>query len=172
MRRVYLMTKAGAAVVFATLMSLSTGAIAQAGNFEMKTFPVIARTTLEPACPEKVVGNEQGRAYQEGGYTNDGTVNLTDVATDIEFEGSTRLSVTWKGTLKPQYQNCIGSSKITSADGEYFERHSHLRLQYDKGQVFFTVDMTGKPDANDYTTSISEQNIVNGNPSWSWSGSD
>ena len=166
------MIKVGSAVVAATLMSLSVEAIAQAGTFEMKTFPAIARTTREPLCPEKVTGNEKGRPYTEGSYTNDGTVNLTAVATDIEFHESTRFSVTWKGKLKPQYKNCIGSSKITTADGEYFQYHSHLRLQYDRGQVFFTVDMTGKSDANEYTTIISEQNIVNGNPTWSWSGSD
>ena len=159
-------------LVLATVMSLTTTAIAQAENFEMTTYPAIAEAFDEPLCPEKVTGSEKGRPYTEGSYTNDGTVNLTAIATDIEFESSRRFSVTWKGKLKPQYQKCIGSSKITAVGNEFFDRHSHLKVQYDQGQVFFTVDMTGISDANGFTTILTEQNIVNGNPTWSWSGSD
>ena len=159
-------------IALTTLVSLSSVAIAKAGMFEMKTYTVISDSFTEPNCPDKVTGTEKGRPYQEGGYTNDGSVNLAAIATDIEFEESRRFSVTWKGTLKPQYQQCIGSSKITATDGEFFDRHSHLKLKYDQGQVFFTVDMTGISDANEYTTILTEQNIVNGNPTWSWSGSD
>jgi hypothetical protein len=82
------------------------------------------------------------------------------------------FSVTWVGTLKPQFKNCQAAAGMTTLDGQPFSKHSYLRLHFLKGKVYFILDMTGLRDANDYTTVILKKDIVKGNPRWTWGGTD
>ena len=133
---------------------------------------VLPRDGLGENCPTTVVAHETGQPYFEGGYAVDGMVKLLDIASDIEFLGTDDFSATWVGTLNPEYADCYGTAGITRWDGEYYDRHSYLRLQFKDGQVFAILDMTGMSDANGLTTIILESGLRDGNPRWTWGGTD
>ena len=45
-------------------------------------------------------------------------------------------------------------------------------MQFDKGKVYLILDMTGRYDANNLTPTIRNQGVKDGNPIWTWTGSD
>jgi hypothetical protein len=99
-------------------------------------------------------------------------VKLRDIATDIRLVGSDDFSATWVATLKPDYAECHGSAGISVLDGEPYGGHSYLRLQFAAGQVTAILDMTGWSDANGFTAVILYQGLREGNPRWTWGGTD
>jgi hypothetical protein len=123
-------------------------------------------------CPKKVMAYETPKPYREGGFETDGMVDLSAIATQITIGSVDPFSVTWIGTLKPQFKNCQAAAGMTTLDGQPFSEHSYLRLRLLKGKVYFILDMTGLRDANDYTTVILKKDIVKGNPRWTWGGTD
>ncbi|MCM1984210.1 hypothetical protein [Lyngbya confervoides] len=153
-----------------SLLLFSPPVLARTIAFE--TLPALTRQSGDPNCPPTVIAYETNLPYQEGGYALNGTANLTAIATNIRFAESRPFSVTWTGTLKPAYRNCLGTARMTTVDGEAYQDHSYMRVWYEGGQVYFTLDMTGNRDPNNYTTSILFQTILNGNPRWRWGGSD
>jgi hypothetical protein len=150
-------------------LTLLGGAVAAASTLELNVLP---RDSLPAACPPVVIAHETARPYFEGGYTIDGMVKLRDIATDIRLVGSDDFSATWVATLKPDYAECHGSAGISVLDGEPYGGHSYLRLQFAAGQVTAILDMTGWSDANGFTAVILYQGLREGNPRWTWGGTD
>ncbi|HEY9736817.1 MAG TPA: hypothetical protein V6D06_11060 [Trichocoleus sp.] len=161
----------GTALLWSVPLSLlsSLGAAALASTLELDLLP-----TLESAgnCPETLTAHETPRPFVEGGFSTDGMIKLREIATGIRVLQSDLFSTTWVGTLKPEYRNCQASAIISTEDGEAWQRHSYLRVQLANGQARATLDMTGIRDANGFTTSILFGGMRDGNPRWTWGGSD
>lgn len=123
-------------------------------------------------CPEQLIAHETPQPYFEGGFAIDGMIKLRDIATDIRVLQSDPFSTTWVGTLKPEYGTCEGTAIIDRVDGEDFQRHSYLQVQLVDGQAKAILDMTGIEDANGFTSSIIFNGLRQGNPRWTWGGTD
>ena len=123
-------------------------------------------------CPENVVAYETPQPYTQGGYATDGMIQLREIATDISVSQVDDFSVTWVGTLKPDYANCEATAGIVSLDGESFQGHSYIRVQLSNGKAKAILDMTGVSDANGFTAVILYQGMREGNPRWTWGGTD
>jgi hypothetical protein len=152
------------------------------GIFPVLSAPVLASTIelrLHPAgestsvdCPEKAIAYQTPKPYQEGGYQTDGMVRLQEIATQISVTQTDPFSVTWIGTLKPQYQNCQATAGMTSIDGQPYPEHSYLRMRLLNGKAYFILDMTGMQDANGLTPVILYNGMRQANPRWTWGGTD
>jgi hypothetical protein len=82
------------------------------------------------------------------------------------------FSATWIGTLKPAYRNCKATAGMFSIDGKEYTGPSYIRLQMLEGKATVILDMTGLQDANGFTTQITKKTIQQGNPRWTWGGTD
>lgn len=152
------------------------------GLFTFVSAPVVASTielqlhaagdTLLMSCPDKVIAYQTPRPYREGSYQTDGMVALQAIATQISVMQSDPFSVTWVGTLKPQFQNCQATAGMTLVDAQPYNEHSYIRMRLLGGKAYFILDMTGMRDANNFTPVILEKGIRQANPRWSWGGTD
>ncbi|HEY9888194.1 MAG TPA: hypothetical protein V6D02_07315, partial [Candidatus Obscuribacterales bacterium] len=79
---------------------------------------------------------------------------------------------TWVGVLKPEYRNCEASAIINRIDDEVYVGHSYLQVQLVAGQATVTFDITGIPDANGFTSTLLLGGLRDGNPRWTWGGTD
>ncbi|MEL7068520.1 MAG: hypothetical protein AAGN15_07690 [Cyanobacteria bacterium J06581_3] len=154
-------------VPLSLLSSLGMSALAE--TIEMRVLPMNGPGV---GCPETLTAFETTRPPAPGGYATDGMVQLAAIATNITATSRDDFSATWVGTLKPEYRNCTASAGIYSKDGERFWGHSYLRSQLADGQVKVILDMTGMGDANGFTSTLIEQTMRNGNPRWTWGGTD
>ena len=145
---------------------------AQARSLELQVFPAVDGQATMQQCPAKVTVSEQPQPYREGGYTIDGSAKLSGLATKFTIATSDAFSVTWVGKLKPQYSKCKATGRIVKDDGEEYQAHSHIRLRLINGNAYLILDMTGKSDVNNLTPAIVKKGVQNGNPTWSWSGTD
>jgi hypothetical protein len=161
----------GRSLLYSLPLSLlsSLGAAAWATTIELNVLPTIDSAGT---CPEQLIAHETLRPYQEGGYSRDGMIKLGEIATDIRVLGSNPFSTTWVGTLKPQYRDCQGSAIISTIDGEAYTGHSYLQVQLTNGTATAVLDMTGIPDANGFTSTLLSGEMRNGNPRWTWGGTD
>jgi hypothetical protein len=148
---------------------LNLGATAFATTIRLNLLPL---NGVEGRCPERLIAYQTPEPYFEGGYTINGTINLSEIATNITNSQSDAFSTTWVGTLKPEYQNCRASGGMSSLDEEVYQGHSYLRVQLVDGQVKVILDMTGMRDANGFTTVITYKGMRDGNPRWTWGGTD
>jgi len=123
-------------------------------------------------CPDTLTVTETRQPYREGSYGIDGRADLTPLARDVAIASSDPFSVTWVGTLQPQYRDCQAAAGMVSIDGEDYQGHSYLRLRLTEGKAYLILDMTGLRDPNNYTTVIINQGVDHGQPTWSWGGSD
>ncbi|MEM6835671.1 MAG: hypothetical protein AAF609_02360 [Cyanobacteria bacterium P01_C01_bin.120] len=149
------------------LSSLTAPAFAT--TIELEVLPTLRN---EGTCPTQLIAHETARPYVEGGFSRDGMIKLRDIATNVRVASSNTFSTTWIATLKPQFQNCQGSAIIDRIDDEAYEWHSYLQVQLDNGQVTATLDMSGIPDANGFTSTLIFGGLRDGNPRWTWGGSD
>jgi hypothetical protein len=147
----------------------SLGMTALATTIELNVLPTLDSTGT---CPNQLIAHETPQPYSEGGYARDGMMRLLDIATNIQIAQSDLFSTTWVGTLKPQYRDCEGSAIINSIDKEAYTGHSYLRVNLADGQVAATLDMTGIPDPNGYTSTLLVGGLRDGNPRWTWGGTD
>ena len=145
------------------------GSAALANTIEMSVLPT---NGPQARCPENLIAHETPQPYFEGGYATDGMIKLRDIATNIRLIQSDRFSTTWVGTLRPEYRSCQASGGMVSIDGENFQGHSYLRIQLVGGQIKAILDMTGMADANGFTTVITYRGLREGNPRWTWAGTD
>lgn len=166
-----LQTKLGTALLWSLPLSLlsSLGAAALATTLELNLLPA---NGPEGNCPESLIAHETPQPFFEGGFATDGMIKLREIATNIRVLQSDLFSTTWVGTLKPEYRNCQASAIINTLDGEAWQRHSYLRVQLVNGQARVTLDMTGVGDANGFTSAITFKGIRDGNPRWTWAGTD
>jgi len=153
-----------------TALALLTTMPAQARSVEMQVYRAIDTQTVR--CPEKVTVTENPRPYREGGYTIDGSANLSQLADRFTVAAVDDFSVTWVGTLKPAYRQCKATARIVKSDNEAYLSNSYIRLRFTGGKVYLILDMTGMSDANGLTTAILRKGVRNGNPVWSWGGTD
>ncbi|MGG6267839.1 hypothetical protein ACQ4M3_14695 [Leptolyngbya sp. AN03gr2] len=160
------------AILFTSVLSVLSAIAVNAAPIEMRVLPAIDAQNPGNLCPEKVTLTETSRPYREGGYTIDGSANLSSIAEKMTIATTDDFSVTWIGTLKPKYSKCKATASMARIEGEAYQGHSYLRLRFVKGKVYLILDMTGKNDANDFTTVILQRSVRNGNPSWTWGGTD
>ncbi len=153
-------------------------AIAQAAIFpsyaDMLTLKVrpVNSVAIQPACPAEIILNEKSRPYYEGGYTTDGSAKLDWLAGKFKVVASDEFSVTWSAKLQRKYQNCRATAGIAIAGDEAFKGHSYLRMRFSKGNVYLILDMTGMYDANRFTPVILKKEVKDGDPIWTWAGTD
>ena len=115
---------------------------------------------------------ETPQPYSQGGYATDGMIQLREIATDISVSQADDFSVIWTGTLKPEYANCEGTAGIVTIDSEDFQGHSYICVQLSDGEAKAILDMTGVSEANGVTSVIIFQGMHEGNPRWTWGGTD
>lgn len=161
------------ALLWALPLSLLSGlgAAAFARKADLTVFPSNDLETLTD-CPQSLIAYETLRPYSQGGYATDGMIQLREVATDISVSQVGEFSVTWIGTLKPEYRNCQATAGIVSLDDEDYQGHSYIRAQFIDGRVEAILDMTGVRDANNFTAEILYHGMREGNPRWTWGGTD
>jgi len=150
-------------------ISLGISWTAVAETIELQVFPA---NGPEQSCPQQVIAYQTGQPYQEGGYATDGMVDLSEIATDIILAPEEPFSATWIGTLKPQYRNCEGTAGMFKSDDKENTGPSYIRLQMFQGKAKVILDMTGMQDANGLTTQIINSGLRQGNPRWTWGGTD
>lgn len=158
------------AAAFILLLSLCPQ-VGQAGPLELKVAPLLSRTPGGP-CPDALTLLETLQPHREGSYGVDGRAALGTVATGWRLANRDAFSATWAGDLKPAYKRCSASAGIVRSDNAPFKEHSYLRLRFNDGQVRLILDMTGMRDPNGYTPKILSAGISQGQPAWSWGGSD
>jgi hypothetical protein len=93
-------------------------------------------------------------------------------AREFRIEKSDEFSVTWVANLQVKYHNCKAGASITKFNGEPFEGHSYLRMRFVNDKVYLILDMTGLSDANGLMPVILNKGVKNGNPTWTWGGTD
>jgi hypothetical protein len=156
--------------------SRGSGLVASAypRQMELQIFPAPNRkaTNPNPICPEKVTITETSRPYIEAAYVIDGIAKLDAIAEKFSVFVVDDFSVTWAAKLKPKYLDCHATGRVLRVDGEKSDYHSYLRLRFVQGKVFLILDMTGMFDPNEQTTSILDHGVKNGNPTWTWGGTD
>ncbi len=146
------------------------GLPSQAETLSLTVYPLLDSPT-NAKCPKSFTVQETGK-YHEGGYTRNGQANLSAIATNWQKQNSDPFSVTWVGTLKPEFQKCQAGAGISKVGNEAFNSHSYLRARLMSGKVFLILDMTGLRDANNYTSTIVKSGVTQGNPTWTWGGTD
>ncbi|PSN18568.1 hypothetical protein C7271_11845 [filamentous cyanobacterium CCP5] len=161
----------GRSLLWALPLSLlsGVGAAALATTIELDVLPI---NGPEAICPARLIAHETLRPPFEGGFAQDGMIKLRDIATNIRVLESDTFSTTWVGTLKPEFRSCEGTAIINSIDDGAYEGHSYLQVQLVDGQVTATLDMTGIPDANGFTSTLIFGGLRDGNPRWTWGGTD
>ncbi|MGV0026578.1 hypothetical protein [Phormidesmis priestleyi] len=155
-----------------SVLSVLPTASASAANIEMRVSKAIESQDSSVRCPDKVIVTETSRPYREGGYTIDGSANLSAIVENFTIATTDDFSVTWVGKLKPQYSKCKATAGMAKVGGETYQGHSYLRLRFVGGKAYLILDMTGMNDANNLTTAILKKSVRNGNPIWSWGGTD
>lgn len=142
-----------------------------AGTLVLQVAPLHSRTPTGP-CPGSLSLEETPQPYREGSHSVDGRAAMDTVATGWRLTGRDAFSATWEATLLPAYRRCLASAGIVRFDDEPFREQSHLRLRFRDGRLQLILDMTGRRDPNGYTPAIQRAAVSQGQPVWSWSGSD
>ena len=148
----------------------SLGAAASASTIQLKVLPLL--NGPRAGCPTAIIAYETLRPRTEGGSATDGMVQLSAIATNITLDQTDAFSATWTGQLKPEYRNCQASAGMFAVDSEPYGGHSYIRTQLINGDVKVILDMTGMRDANNYTSTLIDQTMRDGNPRWTWGGTD
>jgi hypothetical protein len=144
---------------------------AEPNRLTMSVYPVDSGATF-PICPTEFSLTQTPRPYYEGGYTIDGSASLGWFARPFQIDKSDDFSVTWVAKLQVKYHNCKATARVTQVNGERFEGHSYLRARFVNENVYLILDMTGMSDANRLTAVILKKDVKNGNPIWTWGGTD
>ncbi len=148
-----------------------TPAPARAGSRTLQVAPLISRTPGGP-CPNTLTLIETLQPYREGSYGVEGRAPLLAIATGWRLDSRDAVSASWIARLRAPYQHCTATAGVVRLDGESTREHSYLRLRFDGGQLRLILDMTGLRDPNGYTPAILSADLREGEPVWSWGGSD
>ena len=157
------------AIAQSTIFNIPNSVSAETLTF--KVHPAGSKT-VQPICPTQVTLTQKARPYYEGGYTIDGSAKLDSIAGKFKVVASDEFSVTWGAKLQRKYQNCQATAGIALTGKEPFQGHSYLRMRFTKGNVYLILDMTGMYDANGFTPVILKKEVKDGNPLWTWAGTD
>lgn len=159
------------AVAIAQLSLFANPSLAAPTQLTFSVYPADSGAAF-PICPTEFNLTETPRPYYEGGYTIDGSASLSWFAKAFKVETSDRFSVTWVAKLQTKYHNCQATARITKINGEAFRGHSYLRMRFMDNRAYLILDMTGMNDANLLTPVILKKDVQNGNPIWTWGGTD
>lgn len=143
----------------------------RADSLELKVAPLISNIPSGP-CPDSLTLIETLLPYREGSYGIHGWAPLEAIASGWRLAGQDAFSATWTGSLRPAWRRCIASAGITRRDERPEQGPSYLRLRFHAGQAQLILDMTGLRDPNGYTPVILSTGLKQGQPAWSWGGSD
>jgi hypothetical protein len=165
------MSGAAAGVIGLLAVLLGWHQSARAGALVLQVAPLHSRTPAGP-CPTTISLVETHQPYREGSYGVDGRAALTPIATGWRLSGRDRFSATWQARLLPAWRGCVASAGIVRFADQPFRDHSYLRLRFSDGMVQLILDMTGRRDPNGYTPAIFTAAVSQGQPVWSWGGSD
>lgn len=163
------------AMLWAIPLSLvsSLGAAAFASTIDLEVLPLTTQSNPQGSgCPATLRAYETPDPYRAGGFSTQGMIQLSAIATNISVSQSDRFSATWVGTIKPQYLNCIASAGMSTVDGKSYAGRSYIRVQVVDGKAKVILDMTGMGDANRLTSVILAHILRDGNPRWTWGGTD
>ena len=120
-------------------------------------------------CPQTLTAIETMAPYREGSYAWSGSADFRAFAGPFKILRQDPFTVVWQADLKAPYRQCQGTAAPKGDDqGDY----GHLGMRFLKGKVELVLDMTGKPDANQYTAGISYAKVKDGMPIWGCEGSD
>lgn len=133
--------------------------------------PLHSRTPTGP-CPTTVTLEQTLQPYREGSYGVDGRASTEAVATGWRLTGRDAFSATWEASLRPAFRRCLASAGIAGAASQPSRDHSYLRLRFREGRLQLILDMTGQRDPNGYTPAILRAAVSQGQPVWTWGGSD
>ncbi len=159
-------------VLLSLFSSFSTKAQVQP-HVEIIELKVYSENEQKQNCPDKVIFTLHPQPYREGSFATDGSGNLSKIASNIQMTASNNFSVTWVGTLKPNYIKCIASAGISKVDGKDYEGHTnYLRMHFVEGKVALMLDLAGEFDPNDYPLVVLKKGLNNGNPVWTFGGTD
>ncbi|NJK52799.1 MAG: hypothetical protein HC936_08130 [Leptolyngbyaceae cyanobacterium SU_3_3] len=156
----------------AIALAIFSAASASAANIEMSVAQAIDASDRAIRCPAKLIITQGSRPYREGGYTLDGSAKLNAVAEGFTIATSDDFSVTWVAKLKAPYSKCKATARMAKVGGEAYQGHSYLRMRFANGKAYLILDMAGMSDANNFTPTILKKTVQNGNPAWSWGGTD
>jgi hypothetical protein len=150
----------GATIILLPLLSnLSASAQTKSRTIDLKINPEYQQ---KQSCPNTVRIIETPQPWQDGGFATDGyATNLNSIVSNLTVGASNESKVTWVGKLKPKYVKCSGS-----ASSEKF------KIRFVKGNAYFTLNLAGKRDPNNLSLVVGEKGVKNGNPTWTWGGSD
>ena len=158
-------------LAIAQVISLNSVEATFAKPLTLKVYPSNSRDTF-PICPTEITLEEKSRPYYEGGYTIDGEAKLGWLTRNFKIASSDEFSVTWVAKLQIKYHNCQATAGIASVDNEPFRGHSYLRMRFVNGNAYLILDMTAMYDANRLTPVILKKEVKDGNPTWTWAGTD
>lgn len=113
------------------------------------------------SCPDKIRIVETPQPYREGSFATDGYANLNSIASNVTVAKSYKSSVTWVGTLKPKYAKCSGSTNSNK-----------FKTRFAKGKIYLTLNVGDQLDPNKQALQVVKKGVNNGNPKWTWAGSD
>ena len=153
-----------------TIISLLPFSPLKASELKLDIYP-LANAPMGN-CPDFITIIQNFDPYFEGGYTLRGIAQLGDIANDFLISSQDIVSTTWSAVLKSEYAGCSATGRITEIDGEYYDFHSHITVRFLAGQLILNLDLTGLNDANEYTPVLLETGVREGNPFWSWGGTD
>lgn len=131
----------------------------------------LPQTKIEAPCPTKLMVTETAAPYQEGGYQWYGSANFSNFAQPFKVVPTADpFTVIWQADLKDPYQKCEGTAVPLATDDS--PPRDYIKMKFYGGKVYFILDMTGRRDANEFTTVIMYAKIKDGMPIWSWGGTD
>ncbi|BBC24817.1 hypothetical protein [Pseudanabaena sp. ABRG5-3] len=159
------------ALAIAQVVILQMPSKSSAESLKLKVHPTV-RNANESICPKEVVVSQKVRPNVQAAYILDGTAQLRWLADQFKIVASNEFSVVWGAKLQPKYQNCHAAAGLSSADRGGLQQHSFLRMQFTEGNVYLILDMTAMYDPNGYMPTILKQEVKDGNPIWSWGGTD
>lgn len=145
--------------------------LSHADSLQLKVAPLISQSPSGP-CPDSLILIETLQPYREGSYGVNGRAPLEAIATGWRLAGRDAFSATWTGPLRSPWRRCIASAGISRREDKPEQGPSYLRLRFSDGQAQLILDMTGLRDPNNYTPAIQSVGVRQGQPVWSWSGSD
>lgn len=145
--------------------------LSSAAELDMKVAPLISRNPSGP-CPASLSLIETLQPYREGSFGINGRAPLGAIATGWRLTSRDAFSAIWTATLRPAWRRCIASAGISQRDSKPEQGPSYLRLRFSDGQAQLILDMTGLRDPNNFTPIIQSAAVRQGQPVWSWSGSD
>jgi hypothetical protein len=145
-------------IILPLLSNLSANAQTKSTITELK---ISSGHQNKQSCPNKIRIVETPQPYREGSFATDGYANLNSIASNVTVAKSYKSSVTWVGKLKPKYAKCSGSTD-----------KGQFKTTFAKGKIYFTLNVGNQLDPNKQALQVVKKSVNNGNPKWTWAGSD